>query len=270
MNKSIVFKNEEYTKEDIDKVRKMVPMYTKLRKIFEDNLFKTGDIEISSIQLSEATGKEPKQINRDIRAEFGDLEIYSNILQENQNLDMYGRYLLREGINELSDKIRIVEERDVQNKSRNVYILKGVAITQLITRWDKVTRFLINLIIHNLSRNVEEISGFRPQNLGELDTYYNMTYNLVTRIKLLYAKKQSEVTHEHIIKNYRSLMDEILKYEGMMMASRKIDPLEAINMLKGVVKGIKQLDQDNENLLEREEESALFGEEVAEELYSSR
>lgn len=52
------------------KQREIVSKCVKLREIVLKNFFSSGRFEISNVQLAEITGKEIKQVNRDIREEL--------------------------------------------------------------------------------------------------------------------------------------------------------------------------------------------------------
>lgn len=79
----------------------------KLREVFEENLLKSGRIEISNIQLSEITGKDIKNINRDMKEEFG--EIFGRWQMDSENLDNNREniHLLTEAVERITREIRV-------------------------------------------------------------------------------------------------------------------------------------------------------------------
>lgn len=143
----IIKYNEEktITKEQTEKdLRTSV----QLQEVFEKNFFTTGLFEISNEELSEITGKEIKQINRDIQAEFGIIDLRSHAMlftPEGHNADM-----MMLGIEWLKDGIRVEKVLSQKGKERPIIYLSGLALTQLISRWDPMIRFIINVTIHVL------------------------------------------------------------------------------------------------------------------------
>lgn len=91
----------------------------KIKAIFEANLLRTGKIEVSNIQLADITGKEIRNIARDMKLEFG------TILKRFGKNKKYGQdhdyLLMQQGVNMLGEGIRMVEEPDDRGRPRPVY-----------------------------------------------------------------------------------------------------------------------------------------------------
>ena len=139
----IVNKNIEYENRVED-----ITMGKKLKAVFEANLFKSGKLEISNIQLSEITGKEIRGINRDMKLEFG--TILKRFMHNRDTGGDHDSNTMNFGLNMLREGIRYEEEPDERGRRRPVYYFSGLALTQLLSRWDPVIRFLINVTIHRL------------------------------------------------------------------------------------------------------------------------
>ena len=120
--KTIIDKNIEY-ENNIDDIT----VGKKIKAIFEANLLRTGKIEVSNIQLADITGKEIRTITRDMKLEFG------TILKRFGKNKKYGQdhdyLLMQQGVNMLSEGVRLEEEPDDRGRMRPVYYFSGLALT---------------------------------------------------------------------------------------------------------------------------------------------
>lgn len=130
------------------KQREIVLKCVKLREIVQKNFFSSGRFEISNVQLAEITGKDIKQVNRDIREEFTFIRSEGNDISglrseggENGKVTDCGLELLKDGVRE-------AEEPDERNRMRPVIYLSGLALAQILSRWSPLIRLLINTTIY--------------------------------------------------------------------------------------------------------------------------
>lgn len=225
----------------------------KLQEFFELNLLSTGDIEISNIQLSEATGKEIFHINRDIMDEFSNIKTRVDALMFTE--DNYNSGLLAVGIERLKSGIREVEELDGRNRPRKVYYLSGLALTQLISRWDPLIRFMINTIIHNIQDRMQTY-GIRSYNLTDFNDDLRELMNRAFELNLAYTSLMNETKYPHIKENYKSIIDKIeeLKNEALSLKKKREDRYPKIIQ---IAEEIRKIDREHANFmgqLEKENE----------------
>ena len=151
----------------------------KLQQIFEKNFFTTGLFEISNEELADITGKQIQHINRDIQEEFGLIDRRSHAMlftPEGHNTDM-----MMLGIEWLKDGIRVEKVLSEKGRERSIIYLSGLALTQLISRWDPMIRFMINVTIHILQNQLVK-QGTHLTNMvdfsNELTTVCMLAYQL--------------------------------------------------------------------------------------------
>lgn len=253
------------TDEDVKNIVVNIEKYKKIRELFMKSLKEKEEIEVSAVELAEAVGKEAKIVNRDIREEFNYLFTYGEAIEYDDDPDLT---LMKSGIRELEDSVRIETQKDSQGKDRPVYMLKGIAIGQIVTRWDKPTRLMILILLRMLTRNIEEMSH-TPSSMSEIADYMSMAFGMALKMKLEYIKLRDSTNSEHIKENQQWVIDTIKQYEYEIAAVQKTRK-KVMPALKRIANELKKLDQDNANVLEKQEENALFGEELAETLRKSR
>lgn len=180
----------------------------KLREVFEENLLKSGRIEISNIQLSEITGKDIKNINRDMKEEFG--EIFGRWQMDSENLDNNREniHLLTEAVERITREIRVAEEPNSRNQLRPVYYFSGLALTQLISRWDTMIRLYVNMTVHAIQEKLEE-QGYNPTSITEMNEDLKHVMDLSWFLSIEYGKLKSATKLEHVKKNYEDVMKQI-------------------------------------------------------------
>ena len=80
----------------------------KLQQFFEMNLLSTGKLEISNLQLAEATGKAIRGVNRDIVEEFSTVRKRSEQIMFTD--DNYNGGLLAVGLERLKERFIIYQD----------------------------------------------------------------------------------------------------------------------------------------------------------------
>ena len=160
----IVNKNIEYENRVED-----ITLGKKIKAIFEANLFGSGRLEISNKQLAEITGKEAYSITRDMKLEFG--TILKRFMHNRDTGSDHDSNTMNFGLNMLREGIRYAEEPDDRGRMRPVYYFSGLALTQLLSRWDPVIRFLINVTIHRLKDKLVD-NGYNPTSISDMEKTY--------------------------------------------------------------------------------------------------
>lgn len=198
------------------KQREIVSKSVLLQEIVEKNFFSSGRFEISNIQLAEITGKEIKKINRDIKEEFSFIrsvgeEMSHLVLEGGQN----GK-LLDYGLEMLKEDIRETQEPNSRNQLRPVIYLSGLALTQLISRWNPLIRFMINTTIHMVQKKLLE-HGDRVYSLKSFADELSYLIRLVDGLEIFYTELINDTKIPHIKENYQDTLDKIeeLKYEAL-------------------------------------------------------
>lgn len=198
------------------KQREIVSKSVMLQEIVEKNFFSSGRFEISNIQLAEITGKEIKKVNRDIKEEFSFIrsvgeEMSHLIIEGGQNGQLldYGLAMLREDIRE-------TQEPDERNRMRPVIYLSGLALTQIISRWSPLIRFMINTTIHMVQKKLLE-KGDRVYSLKSFADELSYLIRLVDGLEIIYTQLINDTKIPHIKENYQDTLDQIeeLKYEAL-------------------------------------------------------
>lgn len=263
MNNRRVFK-EKLSENDLEKLKEKFPVYQKLRKIFERNLKEKGVFEISAIELAEATGKDVHKINRDIREEFTVVNSYMDIIDQN-NDEAY--YLIKGGEKKIGGEVFIETQKDSQGKDRDVYILRGSALSFLITRWDRITRLILVILIHIFTDSLSEYSLI-PENVIELADYIGILTNLALRLTVEYNRLKNDTNLEHIKTNYDTILGMCKDTEVMINAARlgRVHSKE----LEKLYKELRNADRELVDVIGRQEEEAVFGEELSDTLRKSR
>lgn len=258
-----VFK-ERLSDEDILKLKEKLPVYRKLRKIFERNLKETGEFEISTIELAEATGKNVKDINRDIREEFSMVNSYIDLIDQDSD-EAY--FLLKSGEKKIGGEVFIETQKDSQGKDRDVYILRGSALSFLITRWDRITRLILVILIHIFTDSLSEYSLI-PENVIELADYIGILTNLALRLTVEYNRLKNDTNLEHIKTNYDTILGMCKDAEVTINAARlgRVHSKE----LEKLYKELRNADRELADVIGRQEEEAVFGEELTDTLRKSR
>ena len=198
------------------KQREIVSKSVMLQEIVEKNFFSSGRFEISNIQLAEITGKEIKKVNRDIKEEFSFIrsvgeEMSHLIIEGGQNGQLldYGLAMLREDIRE-------TQEPDERNRMRPVIYLSGLALTQIISRWSPLIRFMINTTIHMVQKKLLE-KGDRVYSLKSFADELSYLIRLVDGLEIIYTQLINDTKIPHIKENYQDTLEQIeeLKYEAL-------------------------------------------------------
>lgn len=204
--------------EDIkdQKRREVVSKSVMLQEIIQKNFFVSGRFEISNIQLAEITGKEIKQVNRDIREEFSFIRSVGEDMSglrseggENGKLIDYGLALLEEGVRE-------AQEPNSRNQLRPVIYLSGLALTQILSRWSPLIRFLINTTIHMVKENLSN-SGESVYTLKTFGDKVSYLFQLVKGLEIFYHQSIRNTKRDHIKDNLQNTLDQIeeIKYEAL-------------------------------------------------------
>ena len=216
-----------------------------LQQIFEMNLLSFGEIEISSVQLSEVTGKTEAEIINQIEAEFSNIKRRANSLMFTD--DNYNGGLLAVGIERLKEGLRETTEPDERNRPRKVYYLSGLALTQLISRWDPLIRFMINTIIHNIQDRMQTY-GIRSYNLTDFNDDLRELMNRAFELNLAYTSLMNETKYPHIKENYKSIIDKIeeLKNEALSLKKKREDRYPKIIQ---IAEEIRKIDKEHANFM---------------------
>ena len=225
-----------------------------LQQFFEMNLLSFGEIEISSIQLSEATGKTEEEIIKHIEAEFLSIKKRANSLMFTD--DNYNGGLLAVGLERLKEGLRETSEHDERNRPRKVYYLSGLALTQLISRWDPLIRFMINTIIHNIQDRMQT-HGIRSYNLTDFNDDLRELLNRAFELNLAYTSLMNETKYPHIKENYKNIIDKIEepKYEALSLKKRREDRYPKIIQ---IAEEIRKIDQEHANFMGKVEKEIEY------------
>ena len=198
------------------KHKEIVSKSVMLQEIVEKNFFSSGRFEISNIQLAEITGKDIIHVNRDIKEEFSFIrsvgeEMSHLIIEGGQN-----GQLLDYGLAMLKEDIRETQEPNSRNQLRPVIYLSVLALTQLISRWNPLIRFMINTIIHMVQKNLLE-KGDRVYSLKSFADELSYLIRLVDGLEIIYTQLINDTKIPHIKENYQDTLDQIveLKYEAL-------------------------------------------------------
>nr|DAN31332.1 MAG TPA: hypothetical protein [Caudoviricetes sp.] len=234
---------DQFNSVDINK--KDLQIGLKLQQFFEMNLLSTGKLEISNIQLAEATGKEVKNVNRDIIEEFSIVKKRSEKIMFTD--DNYNGGLLAVGLERLKEGLRETTEPDERNRPRKVYYLSGLALTQLISRWDPLIRFMINTIIHNIQDRMH-MNGIRSYNLTDFNDDLRELMNRAFELNLAYTSLMNETKYPHIKENYKSIIDKIeeLKNEALSLKKKREDRYPKIIQ---IAEEIRKIDKEHANFM---------------------
>lgn len=198
------------------KHKEIVSKSVMLQEIVEKNFFSSGRFEISNIQLAEITGKDIIHVNRDIKEEFSFIrsvgeEMSHLIIEGGQN-----GQLLDYGLAMLKEDIRETQEPNSRNQLRPVIYLSGLALTQLISRWNPLIRFMINTTIHMVQKKLLE-KGDRVYSLKSFADELSYLIRLVDGLEIIYTQLINDTKIPHIKENYQDTLDQIeeLKYEAL-------------------------------------------------------
>lgn len=227
----------------------------KLQQFFEMNLLSTGKLEISNLQLAEATGKAIRGINRDIVEEFSIIRKRSEQIMFTD--DNYNGGLLAVGLERLKEGLRETTEPDERNRPRKVYYLSGLALTQLISRWDPLIRFMINTIIHNIQDRMQTY-GIRSYNLTDFNDDLRELMNRAFELNLAYTSLMNETKYPHIKENYKSIIDKIeeLKNEALSLKKKREDRYPKIIQ---IAEEIRKIDKEHANFMGQLEKENDYG-----------
>ena len=236
----IIDKNIEYENREED-----IVLGKKIKAIFETNLFKSGNIEISNLQLAEITGKEAKIVTRDMKLEFGTI-----IRRFTYNRDTSGDHdsnTMNFGLNMLREGIRYAEEPDDRGRMRPVYYFSGLALTQLLSRWDPVIRFLINVTIHRLKDKLVE-NGYTPTSISDMEEDLFLSMNLLNELELVYSNLLADTNLEHIKENYRITIAKLEEKRNEVLALQKRKK-EVFPTLTRIIDEIREIDKNCADIL---------------------
>ena len=236
----IIDKNIEYEQREDD-----IFMGKKLKAIFEANLFRSGKLEISNIQLSDITGKSIKNINRDMTLEFG--SILKRFSYNRKRSADHDSNTFLEGLDMIRDGVRLEEELDHRGRKRPVYYFSGLALTQLLSRWDPVIRFLINVTIHRLKDKLVE-TGHNPTSISDMEEDLFLSMNLVNELEMGYSKLIADTNIEHIKENYRVTVARLEEKRNEIKALQKRKK-EVFPTLSRIIDEIREIDKDCADIL---------------------
>lgn len=222
----------------------------KLQQIFEKNFFATGLFEISNEELSDITGKAIKNINRDIQEEFGLIDQRSHAMlftPEGYNTDM-----MMLGIEWLKDGIRVEKVLSEKGKERPIIYLSGLALTQLISRWDPMIRFMINVTIHILQDQLVK-QGTRLTNMVDFSNELTTVCMLAYQLENMYEYHGAKSKYPHIKENYEEIAKKIfdLRQEALNLKTRRE---KAYPRLLEIADEIKSIDKANQDYIGKNEE----------------
>ena len=240
--KTIIDKNIEY-ENNIDDIT----IGKKIKAIFEANLLRTGKIEVSNIQLADITGKEIKIVNRDMKLEFG------TILKRFGKNKKYGQdhdyLLMQQGVNMLSEGVRLEEEPDDRGRMRPVYYFSGLALTQLLSRWDPSIRFLINVTIHRLTEHLHAHNVY-PTSMSDMDDDMLLCIQLLNELQLSYMLLRKETDLEHIKENYEATLSKLeeKRQEVILLQKKK---REVYPSLTRIVDEIREIDKECADIISK-------------------
>lgn len=174
---------------DIETTKTDRKLGKKLKEIFEANLLRSGRIEISNIQLAEVTGKDIGNVNRDMKEEFG--EIFGRAQLDFASMDNHDQHMLSEALERITNEIRVEQEPNSRNQLRPVYYFSGLALTQLISRWDTMIRLYVNIVIHSLRDKLFE-QGYEPVSISEMNEDIKYVMDLAWYLEIQYSKLEGE------------------------------------------------------------------------------
>lgn len=236
----IIDKNVEYENREED-----IILGKKIKAIFEANLFKSGNIEISNLQLAEITGKEAKIVNRDMKLEFG--TIIKRFMHNRDTSGDHDSNTMNFGLNMLRDGIRYAEEPDDRGRTRPVYYFSGLALTQLLSRWDPVIRFLINVTIHRLKDKLVD-NGYNPTSISDMEEDLFLSMNLLNELELVYSNLLVDTNLGHIKENYRITITKLEEKRNEVLALQKRKK-EVFPTLTRIIDEIREIDKNCADIL---------------------
>lgn len=238
----ILERNIEYERNVED-----VTLGKKIKAIFEANLFRTGLLEISNIQLSDITGKEIKIINRDMKLEFG--TIIKRFGSNTKNSADHDFTLMNDGINMLREGIRMEEEPDDRGRMRPVYYFSGLALTQLLSRWDPTIRFMVNVTIHKLTDKLNEM-GIYPTSMSDMNEDILLCLRLLNDLEIAYIDLSNHTDLEHIKANYKETLAKLeeKRNEVTLLQRRKV---EVYPSLSRIIDEIREIDKECADILSK-------------------
>lgn len=237
---------KEITKEQTEKD---LQISVKLQQIFEKNFFTTGLFEISNEELADITGKQLQHINRDIQEEFGIIDLRSHAMlftPEGHNADM-----MMLGIEWLKDGIRVEKVLSQKGKERKIIYLSGVALTQLISRWDPMIRFIINVTIHVLQNQLVR-NNIRVSNMVDFSNELTTVCMLAYQLENMYEYNGSTSKYPHIRENYEEIAQKIfdLRQEALNLKSKRE---KAYPRLLEIADEIRRIDKENQDYISKNE-----------------
>lgn len=236
----IVNKNIEYENRVED-----ITLGKKIKAIFEANLFGSGRLEISNKQLAEITGKEAYSITRDMKMEFG--TILKRFMHNRDNGSDHDSNTINFGLNMLREGIRYTEEPDERGRMRPVYYFSGLALTQLLSRWDPVIRFLINVTIHRLKDKLVD-NGYNPTSISDMEEDLFLSMNLLNELELAYSNLLADTNLEHIKENYRFTIARLEEKRNEVLALQKRKK-EVFPTLTRIIDEIREIDKNCADIL---------------------
>lgn len=154
-----------------------------------------------------------------------------------------------DGIDMIRDGVRVEEELDVRGRKRPVYYFSGLALTQLLSRWDPVIRFLINVTIHRLKDKLVE-NGYNPTSISDMEEDLFLSINLVNELEISYSKLISNTNIEHIKENYRIAVARLEEKRNEIIALQKRKK-EVFPTLSRIVDEIREIDKNCADILSK-------------------
>lgn len=224
---------------DMNEIEKELWIGKELKRIFEKNFFTTGLFEISTIDLAKVTGKEIKQINRDMKLEFS--HVFNHYNQFTNHMQDHDFIVMKKGIERMISGLRVEEELDDRNRPRNVYYLSGLALTQILSRWDPIIRFLINSTIHELQEQLVK-KGYRAYTMSDFTKYCWKIFELAGQMEITYALLAKDAKVPHIKDNYQCIVTEMerIKNDIKFIMKKEKDNFPELTKLAEEIKAIDE------------------------------
>lgn len=239
---------------DMNEIEKELWIGKELKRIFEKNFFTTGLFEISTIDLAKVTGKEIKQINRDMKLEFS--HVFNHYNQFTNHMQDHDFIVMKKGIERMISGLRVEEELDDRNRPRQVYYLSGLALTQILSRWDPIIRFLINSTIHELQEQLVK-KGYRAYTMSDFTKYCWEIFELAGQMEITYALLAKDAKVPHIKDNYQCIVTEMerIKNDIKFIMRKEKDNFPELTKL---AEEIKAIDENCANIIAQKEMEKKF------------
>ena len=239
---------------DMNEIEKELWVGKELKRIFEKNFFTTGLFEISNVELAKVAGKEVFTVNRDLKREFS--HIFNHYNQFTNKMQDHDFIVMKKGMERLISGLRLEEELDERNRPRQVYYLSGLALTQILSRWDPIIRFLINSTIHELQEQLVK-KGYRAYTMSDFTKYCWEIFELAGQMEITYALLAKDAKVPHIKDNYQCIVTEMerIKNDIKFIMRKEKDNFPELTKL---AEEIKAIDENCANIIAQKEMEKKF------------